>query len=423
MFWLDPVLAAWTVLPLPLLAAIMAVSLKAEYSRWDAVQASFEELTEKTRESMAGIRVLRAYGREEEDARDFEGKNADYLRKYMRFVAVDAFFHPAILLVAGSCVAILLAVGGARVMDGSASLGSFVAFASYLGMLTWPMIAAGWMLTLVQRASASMDRINALLHTREEEVGHPGGTGVPIKGFIEARGLTFSYPGQVGPALRDLSFRTETGGALGLVGEVGSGKSTVVQLLSRLYDPPSGTLFLDGRDVLDIPLDDLRRAIAYVPQEAFLFSDTIAENLRIAKADASDEELREVSSLAALHDEIQAFPKGYETLLGERGITLSGGQKQRLCLARALLKPSPILVLDDTLSAVDSQTERAILRGLRSFAGIRTMVVISHRVSAVRDLDRILCLRRGAVIQAGSHAELSSVPGFYRDLVELQEEE
>ena len=341
----------------------------------------------------------------------------------MRFVAVDAFFHPAILLVAGSCVAILLAVGGARVMDGSASLGSFVAFASYLGMLTWPMIAAGWMLTLVQRASASMDRINALLHTREEAGRRSGSADVPIKGLIEVRALTFSYPGQPGPALRDLSFRTEAGGALGLGGEVGSGKSTVVQLLGRLYDPPAGTLFLDGRDVLDIPLDDLRRAIAYVPQEAFLFSDTIAENLRLAKADAADDELREVCSRAALHEEIQAFPRGYETLLGERGITLSGGQKQRLCLARALLKPAPILVLDDTLSAVDSRTERKILRELRSVAGIRTLVVISHRVSAVRDLDRILCLRRGAVIQAGTHAELSSVPGFYRDMVELQEEE
>lgn len=423
MFWLDPVLAAWTVLPLPLLAAIMAVSLKAEYSRWDAVQASFEELTEKTRESVAGIRVLRAYGREEEDAGDFERKNADYLKKYLRFIRVDAFFHPAILLVAGSCVAILLAVGGARVVEGGASLGSFVAFASYLGMLTWPMIAAGWMLTLVQRASASMDRINALLQARDEEGARSGEPCGPIRGGLEARHLTFSYPGQALPALKDVSFRTEPGGALGLVGEVGSGKSTVVQLLARLYDPPPRTLFVDGRDVLEVPLEELRKAIAYVPQEAFLFSDTIAENLRIARDDAGLEAMREACAIAALDEEVQAFPNGYETILGERGITLSGGQKQRLCLARALLKPAPILILDDTLSAVDAQTERRILTGLRRVARLRTLVVISHRVSAVRDLDLILCLRQGTVVQAGTHAALSSVPGFYRDIVELQEEE
>lgn len=422
MFWLDPVLAALTILPLPLLAVIMALSLKALYVRWDAVQASFEDLTEKARESVAGVRVLRAYGREGEDAADFEKRNEDYFAKYLRYVRVDAFFHPAILLVAGTCVAVLLAAGGARVLGGQTSMGSFVAFASYLGMLTWPMIAAGWMLTLVQRASASMDRINALLQTSDEEGEARRAPDSPLKGSLQACGLTFSYPGQAVPALRDVSFEVAAGGSLGVVGEVGSGKSTVAQLLSRLYDPPPGALFVDGTDALELPLDYLRRGMAYVPQEPFLFSDTIAENLRVAKPDATAEEMRAACELAALDEEIETFPNGYETLLGERGITLSGGQKQRLCLARALLKPSPVLILDDTLSAVDADAERRILAGLKRVAGLRTLVVISHRVSAVRDLDGILCLQRGAAVQSGTHAELSRRPGFYRDMVELQEE-
>ena len=424
MLWLDPLLALWTILPLPLLAVIMAVSLQAIYSRWDAVQASFEGLTEKTRESVAGIRVLRAYNQEGGDVGDFDGHNLDYFRKYMRYVRVDAFFHPAILLVAGSCVAILLGVGGARVMEGRTSIGSFVAFASYLGMLTWPMIAAGWMLSLVQRAAASMARIDALLDLSEVE-DRTAADGLPLtlRGDLEARDLTFSYPDQAVPALQDVSFRVAPGGSLGIVGEVGSGKSTVVQLLLRVYDPPQGTLFVGGSDALSLPVRSLRERISYVPQEPFLFSDTIAENLRLAKPGATEPEMARACALAALHEEIASFPEGYRTLLGERGITLSGGQKQRLCLARALLKPAPVLVLDDTLSAVDADAERLILDGLAQATADRTLVVVSHRVSAVRDLDQILCLKEGRVIQSGTHEELAAVPGFYRQMIELQEME
>lgn len=424
MLWLDPTLALLTILPLPLLSVIMAVSLQAIYSRWDAVQASFEDLTEKARESVAGVRVLRAYTQEEGDCADFGRRNLDYFRKYMRYVTVDAFFHPAILLLAGSCMAILMGVGGARVIEGRTSVGSFVAFASYLGMLTWPMIAAGWMLSLVQRAAASMDRIDALLKLDDvEERGGAVRPPEPARGELRAADLTFSYPGQAVPALAGLSLGLPAGGSLGIVGEVGSGKSTVAQLLSRVYDPPPGTLFLDGRDVTTLPVSWLRDNVAYVPQEAFLFSDTIAENLRLAKPEATAEEMREVCSLAALHEEIEAFPLGYETLLGERGVTLSGGQKQRLCLARALLKAAPLLVLDDTLSAVDAEAERRILSGLKRVSAGRTLVVISHRVSAVRELDRIVCLQRGVAIQQGTHEDLSRVPGFYSQMVELQEME
>ncbi|MEW6756634.1 MAG: ABC transporter ATP-binding protein [Acidobacteriota bacterium] len=424
MLFLDPVLALWTILPLPFLAGLMAVSLKAIYDRWDAVQASFEALTEKTRESVAGMRVLRAYDRGHSDLADFERYNADVFAKTLKYVRVDAVFHPAVLLLAGSCVAILLAVGGGRVLSGNTSVGSFVAFASYLGMLTWPMIAAGWMLSLTQRAAASMDRINGLFAERDAEgSGRPVPSGEGRRGGLEARGLTFAFPGAGGPALRDVCFAVSPGGSLGLVGEVGSGKSTLAQLLLRLHEPPEGTLFLDGEDVAGLNPENLRRAIAYVPQEPFLFSDTIAENLRLGKEDATRGEMEESCRLSALHEEVAAFPDGYDTLLGERGITLSGGQKQRLCLARALLKPSSVLVLDDTLSAVDADTERRILAGMAEAVRDRTLVVVSHRMSAVRDLDLILVLREGRVVQVGRHDDLMDREGYYRDMVELQEME
>ncbi len=423
MFWLDPALTGLIILPLPLLAVVMGVSLKAVYDRWDAVQASFERMTEKARESVAGIRVLKAYVQRDGDTADFARHSEDYFRRFMRYTRVDALFHPLILLIAGSCLGILLGVGGLRVIGGETSVGTFVALTSYLGMLTWPMIAAGWMLTLVQRAAASMDRINAFLDREpQSEAGAVPPDG-PLAGDLRIEGLTFVFPGADRPALRDLSVRVAAGGSLAVVGEIGSGKSTLLQLVSRLYDPPTGTVRLGGRDVTTLPLAVLREAVAYVPQEAFLFSDTVEANLRLGKPGATREELEAVCRLAALHDEILGFPAGYRTLLGERGITLSGGQKQRLCLARALLKEAPLLLLDDTLSAVDAEAERKILASLASARAGRTTVVVSHRVSAVRDLDQILALRRGEVVQRGTHAELAAAPGYYHEMVELQEME
>ncbi len=421
MFWLDPGLTAMVILPLPLLAVVMAVSLKAVYERWDAVQSSFERMTEKVRESVAGMRILKAYVQRDGDCADFARYNEDYFKRFMHYTTVDALFHPLIMLIAGSCVAILLGAGGARVITGQTSVGSFVALTSYLGMLTWPMIAAGWMLTLVQRAAASMDRINAFFDRKPqaEEAEQPAG---PLTSHeIDIRALTFTYPGSEAPSIRNLSVFVPEGGSLGVVGEIGSGKSTLVQILSRLYDPRPGSVFIGGVDITKIALQRLREMIAIVPQEAFLFSDTIAQNLLLGNPAATAKEIQEACSLAAISDEIEAFPNGYETLLGERGITLSGGQKQRLCLARALLKEAPVLLLDDTLSAVDAGAERKILAGLARARKTRTTIVVSHRVSAVRELDRILVLKRGAVIQQGAHAELMATEGYYREMAELQE--
>lgn len=418
MFWLDWRLTLWTLAPFPLLGIVMIVFMPISYGWSDKVQKAFENVTEKARESLAGMRVLRAYSQEQGDFRDFLKVCEQYRQTAMRYVRVDAIYGPSILVLSGSSVAILLAVGGGRVVSGGTTLGTFTAFTSYLGALTWPMIALGWTLSIVQRGAASMNRLLTLLEQTPEPAQEPVGNA--RQGRLEARSLTFAYPGRDTPALTDLSFDVPAGGSLGLVGEVGSGKSTVTQLLTRLFDPPRGTLFLDGIDVTDYSLPELREQISLVQQEAFLFSQTIAENLQLAKPGATLEELEEVARLAALHEEVVEFPQRYDTRLGERGVTLSGGQRQRVCLARALLKKSPVLILDDTLSAVDAETEHRITEGLKARLEGQTSVVISHRITSVKDLDWIIVLHEGHVLQQGRHAELVAQPGLYRELYELQ---
>lgn len=417
---LDWRLALWTALPFPVLGVVMRFALRSIYQRWDAVQSAFERLTEKVRESLAGMRVLRAYVQEEGDQADFERYNADAYQAQMAYVRVDALYQPAIAVLTGASTALLLGVGGARVARGELTLGGFTAFSAYLAMLSWPMIAAGWTFSLMQRGAASMARLLEFLEAPAET--ESVGTGPLTDGAIEARGLTFTYPGADRPALHDVSFRLAPGESLGLVGEVGSGKSTLALLLSRVYDPPRGTLFVDGVDVNDLPLAHLRRMVSLVPQEPFLFSATIAENLRLADSDADDAALVDACRSASVHDDVTAFPDGYDTLLGERGVTLSGGQRQRVCLARALLKRSPVLVLDDTLSAVDADTESRILGQLES--GLqdtrRTSVVVAHRISAVRNATHILVLREGGVVQSGRHDALVAQEGSYRELYTLQ---
>lgn len=420
MFWLAPETTLWVVLPLPLLAVLMRFALRAVYERWDRVQAAFESLTERSRESISGVRVIKAFAQQEGDAQRFGQVNRAIYGHMLDYARVDALFRPLIILLTGSCTAILLGLGGLRAIDQQISLGTFVALTTYLGMLTWPMIAAGWMATMLQRSAASMDRIQTFLHRAREP--EPAATSTPIReGRIALRELSFTYPGAREPTLQDISLEVASGGSLGIVGEIGSGKSTLAKLLLRLEDPPPGSLFIDGRDVLDIDRSRVRAAVAWVPQEAFLFSATIADNLRLGDPAAPAADLERVCRLAAVHEEIAALEKGYQTLLGERGLSLSGGQKQRLCLARALLKPAPILLLDDTLSAVDADTEQAIVAGLHRALVGRTAIVISHRTSAVRALDRIAVLRRGRMIQYGPPAALIDQPGYYRRMAELQE--
>jgi len=418
---IDWRLTVFTTLPFIVLGLVLRLSLRNMYARSTVVQEAFERLTEKVRESLSGMRVLRGHAQEEGDVADFERFSTACVDAQMASVRVDAVFNPSVMALTGLSTAILLGVGGTQVVEGQMSLGAFTAFSAYLGLMSWPMIAAGWTLSLMGRGTASMERVMDLLD-REPEPDIAGQMPV-IAGTIEARDLSFAYPGNERKALDRVSFRVAPGGTLGIVGEVGSGKSTLAALLLRVYAPPAGSLRIDGIDVNDIDLAHLRRHVSMVSQEAFLFSESIADNLRLGAPDASDERLIEACRLAAVHDEITEFPEGYETLLGERGITLSGGQKQRVCLARALLKTAPILVLDDTLSAVDADTEARILCELERERreGRRTSVIIAHRVSAVRDADCIVVLRDGSVVEQGTHAELIARGGAYAELHALQQ--
>ena len=412
---IDAGLAAVTLLPFPLLGFLMRYLMKWNYSTWDRVQQSIDELTEKSRESISGMRVLRTLVQDQGDAAEFRRITAEQHRRFMTFVKVDGVYSPTILFLSGISSALLLSVGGQHVVEGRLTVGEFAAFASFLGQLSWPMVAAGWTLSLVQRATASMDRILTLLDSQPEP--EQALVGASFAGALEIRDLTFSYPNGVRPALLNLSAQVTAGGSLGLVGEVGSGKSTLTRLVQRLFEPPPGTIFLDGYDITELNLAQLRRQFAWVEQESFLFSATIEENLRLSGFEG---DVQEAARQAELHQEVLSFPEGYQTLLGERGVTLSGGQRQRLCLARALLKPAPVLLLDDTLSAVDADTEQRILAALAQLRGRQTLIIISHRVSSVRDCDEILVLEEGRVVQRGRHQQLLGEEGLYKRLYELQ---
>lgn len=419
MFGLSPTLTVWALLPFPILGLVMAVSLKMIYNRWDAVQDSSEALTEKVRESLAGMRTLRSYVQSAGDIEAFEEKNRDYLEKTMDYVKVDATFPPLILLFAGSSSAVLLFVGGKLVLDGTISVGTLAAFIGYLAILTWPLIAAGWMLVLLQRGSASIDRIDRILSAGSEP-DHEHAE--PPRGALEVRSLSFSYDG-TRKALDNWSLRCAPGQVIGIVGPVGSGKSTLLKLLKALEPIPTGSIFVGDQDISELGKPAVRRLFSPVPQEPFLFSDTIANNLRLGNEDASDEELARAVEVAELAEDLALFPAGLATEIGERGVSLSGGQRQRAALARAWLKPSPFLLLDDTLSAVDTLTERRILAHLKAQQGAsqRGVIVVSHRLSAVKDADEILVTREGAIVERGTHNELLARAGLYAELWRLQE--
>ncbi len=423
MFKLSVVLTGWALLPFPILALVMAVAMRLIYRRWDSAQSSLEILTEKTRESLAGIRTLRSYVQSRGDIVSFSEKNHHYLEQMISYVKVDASFNPFILLLAGSSTAVLLKVGGALVVEGKLTVGDLAAFIGYLGLLTWPMIAAGWMLVLLQRGSASIDRLDEILtHEGEPELELPE-TGLPAC-LLEVKNLTFSYPGAAKPSLVDWSFACRPGQTIGIVGPVGSGKSTLVRLLLALETIPAQSVFIDGQDLSSLDHRTIRQFFSPVLQEPFLFSDSIANNLRLAHAQATDQQLGEAVVAADLAEDLALFPKGLKTELGERGISLSGGQRQRAALARAWLKPSPILLLDDTLSAVDTLTEQRILSRLRDRGEDRRgLILISHRLSAVMTADEILVTRAGKIVDRGTHRELAGRAGLYQELLRRQAQE
>jgi len=422
MLTIDPRLTLYAVLPLPVLTVFMLAFGRVIHRRFEAIQA----VMEKVRENVAGIRVLKAYVQEEGAQRDFADMNRLLVQKNMALVRVWGLFHPLIELLSGASLAIVLWLGGIAVIRNTISLGDFVAFSQYLAMLAWPMISLGWAVNLLQRGRASLLRINRVLAVSADIADSP--TPKSHHGTrIEIRGLTFAYPSGNGqtptPALSDVDLVIEEGTTLGVVGLTGAGKSTLAHLIPRIFDPPPGTINIGGTDIRQLSLRELRRLIGFVPQDPFLFSATIKENVAYGVPEATLGQVKKAARLAGIHDEIREFPKGYETMVGERGISLSGGQKQRVAIARALLLDPRILIFDDPLSAVDAEREEFVLANLREFFRGRTSILIAHRISAVMHADRIVVLDGGRIVETGIHDELIAADGVYHGIWQLQQAE
>jgi ATP-binding cassette, subfamily B, multidrug efflux pump len=418
MFAINPALTGYVVIPLPVITCIIIRLGPIMHARFKDVQRRFSDISEKAQETFAGIKVVKSFVQESKETQKFRNINASYVDENMRLVKVWGLMHPLIWTIGGLCGVIILFAGGGRVIDGRMSIGDFVAFNSYLGILVWPMIAVGWVVNLYQRGRASLDRINHILKIQPEIVDIPNAIETKMKGNIEFKNLTFSYNSSP-PVLKNISLKIQQGQWIALMGATGSSKTTLINLISRLYDPPPNTVFIDGRDVRTYSLFSLRSQIAHVPQQTFLFSDSIANNIRFGN-ELSDEQIEYLAKSAYVYNDINEFPEKFETMVGERGVTLSGGQKQRIAIARALAVDASILVLDDSLSAVDTETEEAIVDNIRLMAGERTVILVSHRVSTARDADKIVFFEEGEIVEQGTHEELIALRGRYYEIYEHQ---
>jgi ATP-binding cassette subfamily B multidrug efflux pump len=429
MLWISPLLTAVSLIPMVTLPPIVLGFGKIIHKRFEEIQEQFSTLSTMVQENLTGLRIVRAYVQEGEQEAKFDELNADYMDRNMALVKASGFFHPLLMLISGSAMVIVLWYGGLQVIAGGITVGDFVAFTFYLALLTWPMIALGWVVTLFQRGAASMGRINRIMDTQPliQAPEHPTPLRDP-RGEIEFRGVSFRYPGTERDVLLNISFLAKTGETVAVVGPTGSGKSTLVSLIPRVYNPSEGEILLDGVPLRELDPLALRSVIGMVPQDSFLFSETLRDNIGLGiesaddspPEDAGDPLVEEAAKVAQLHESILSFPKGYGTFLGERGINLSGGQKQRATLARALARHPVILILDDALSAVDTHTEAKILEDLRTVLAGRTSFIISHRVSAVMNADQILVLENGAIVERGTHAELLERGGTYATLLRRQ---
>jgi ATP-binding cassette subfamily B protein len=436
MFKISPKLTLYAFLPLPVASIVIQYFGRQIHERFERIQAMFSDISARAQENFSGARVIRAYVQEQSEIAAFESANQEYIRRSLGLVRLMGMLWPTLELMLGIATVIVLWLGGRQVLQGRMNVGDFVAFNTYMAQLMWPVIALGWVINIFQRGTASMARIQEILTQQPEiadEAINNGETGAPpvqraaeirtaIEGAIEFRNLNFAYNGTA--VLKDINLRIPAGSSLAIVGPTGSGKTTLVSLIPRIYDADPGTVLIDGVPIRQFPLDSLRRHIGFVPQETFLFSDTIRENIAFGVSredgDVPLEDIQSAAEAANIAQDIEGFPEGYNTTVGERGITLSGGQKQRTAIARALLRSPSILILDDALSSVDTHTEDKILNHLREIMQGRTTIFISHRVSTVRNADSIAVLYQGRIVERGTHDQLLARNGYYTDLYNKQ---
>jgi ATP-binding cassette subfamily B multidrug efflux pump len=443
MIHISPKLTLWAFLPLPIASVVVQYFGKQIHERFERIQAMFSDITARVQENLSGARIIRAFAQEEAEINGFERDNTEYINRSLKLVRLMGMLWPTLETMLGVAIAIVLWVGGQEVLRGRITAGDFTAYLMYMFQLTWPIIALGWVINIFQRGTASMGRIAEIMRVQPEIQNDPAlvrfQDGQPIRGEVEFRNLTFAHareaktngdrlalshdPGK--PVLQGINLKIPAGTSLAIVGPTGSGKSTLVQLIPRIYDAQPGMVLIDGRPIREYSLAWLRKNIGFVPQETFLFSDTIRENIAFGTEHARDEDIRQAAMVARIADEIEAFPDRYLTAVGERGLTLSGGQKQRTAIARAVVRDPKILVLDDALASVDTQTEDYILNHLREVMKGRTTIFISHRVSTVRNADKIAVLHDGQIVEYGTHDELLAMNGYYTDLhnKQLLEEE
>lgn len=410
-----------SLIPAPIIIVLTKILTRRMSTGFERVQKTFSDLTERVRETFAGVRVIKAYKRESWVYKRVKEDGQSYISRNMQLAKTLAFFFPMMAISTNAGLVIVIWLGGRLTILGHITTGDFVAFISYLNLLTWPMMALGWVTNLIQRGSASMRRINRIVEEVPEIKDHDQTWPLPtITGNIEIKGLTLRYPGQTDYALKDVQLKMEAGETVAVVGRVGSGKTTLLHIIPRLLEVPPGIVFLDGQDIHQIPLKRLREHIGFVTQDVFIFSDTIRNNVLFGRAGVSQKDLEAVLSAADFFEEVRTFEKGFDTMVGERGVTLSGGQRQRLTIARALVSDPSILILDDALSMVDTRTEKRILNQVLKLRRHKTNLIVSHRISTISRADRIVVLERGELVEHGAHEELLRLGGIYATLYEKQ---